>query len=149
MNELFRRFAHRTSHIVGSSGAFLVAVLVIVVWLLLGPVFHFSDTWQLAINTGTTIITFLMVFLIQNTQNRDAQAFHLKLDELLRAVGKARTGLVDLEDLADSELTALADEFRRLGVAEREHIAHQIHPTDEERAAEEAGEDTKVPEDET
>ncbi len=138
MNELFRRFANRMSHALGSPVAFLAALLVIAIWLILGPIFHYSDTWQLAINTGTTIVTFLMVFLIQNTQNRDAKATHLKLDELLRAVGKARTGLVDLEDLADSELNALADEFKRLGISERERIAHHIHPTDEERLADEA-----------
>jgi low affinity Fe/Cu permease len=148
MNEPFRKFARMTSHIVGSSGAFITAVLIIVVWLVTGPIFHYSDTWQLAINTGTTIITFLMVFLIQNTQNRDAQATHLKLDELLRAVGKARTGLVDLEDLADADLNALADEFRRLGLSERERIAHHIHPTEEEMAADQAAANDVSEEDE-
>ncbi len=89
MKELFRRFARRTSQIVGSPFTFIAAVLVIVIWALTGSMFHFSDTWQLVINTGTTIITFLMVFLIQNTQNRDSKAVHLKLDELIRAVGGA------------------------------------------------------------
>jgi low affinity Fe/Cu permease len=90
------------------------AVLIIFLWLASGPVFHFSDTWQLIINTGTTIITFLMVFLIQNTQNRDAQAIHLKLDELIRAVQEARTELVDLEDLSDEQLNQLQQEFERI-----------------------------------
>lgn len=114
MNEIFRKFAHRVANVVGAPGSFLVATLVIAVWALTGPLFHFSDTWQLVINTGTTIVTFLMVFVIQNSQNRDARAIHLKLDELLRAVGGARTGLVNLESLPDDKLLALQDEFERL-----------------------------------
>src|SRR5437879_177829 len=109
MNELFRKFAHKTSQAVGTSWAFILAVLVIVVWAVTGPIFHYSDTWQLVINTGTTIITFLMVFLIQNTQNRDAKAIHLKLDELLKGVKGARTQLVDLEELSDEDLEALQE----------------------------------------
>src|SRR5437588_4909888 len=97
MRELFRKFAQTTSQAVGSSWSFILAVLIIIAWGITGPVFHYSDTWQLVINTGTTIITFLMVFLIQNTQNRDAKAIHLKLDELIRGVTGARTGLVNLE----------------------------------------------------
>ena len=112
--DLFRRFAHKTSALVGSSWAFLTAVAVILAWGVTGPLFHFSDTWQLVINTGTTIITFLMVFLIQNTQNRDAKAIHLKLDELIRAVEPARNRLVELEDMSDEELAALEAEFKRL-----------------------------------
>src|SRR6476660_8522616 len=103
MNDFFRKFAHKTSVIAGSPWAFIAAVVIIIAWAVSGPIFSFSDTWQLVINTGTTIITFLMVFLIQNTQNRDAKAVHLKLDELLRGVKGARTGLVDLEDLTDEE----------------------------------------------
>ena len=114
MNELFRLFAHRTSQLVGSSWAFILAFLIIIAWAVTGPVFHYSDTWQLVINTGTTIITFLMVFLIQNTQNRDAKAIHLKLDELLRGVKGARTGLVNLEQLSDADLERLQQEFDRL-----------------------------------
>jgi len=114
MTEFFRKFAHQTSLLVGSPQTFILAVAIIVAWAVTGPLFHFSDTWQLVINTGTTIITFLMVFLIQNTQNRDAQVIHLKLDELLRAVVDARTDLVDLEDLPDEELQQLQEEFRRL-----------------------------------
>ena len=114
MNERFRRMAQATAELGASPGAFWTAIAVIFIWLVTGPLFHFSDTWQLAINTGTTIITFLMVFLIQNTQNRDAKAIHLKLDELIRAVEKARNNLVDLEDLTDEELAALQKEFERV-----------------------------------
>ncbi len=114
MRERFRRFAHRTSELMGVPWAFLAAVLVIVLWAVTGPIFRFSDTWQLAINTSTTIVTFLMVFLIQNTQNRDARAMHLKLDELLRAVREARTALVDLEDMTDEELDQLQHEFEQM-----------------------------------
>jgi low affinity Fe/Cu permease len=114
MQESFRRFAHKTSQIVGSSWAFITAVVVLIVWAVSGPIFGFSNTWQLIINTGTTIVTFLMVFLIQNTQNRDAQAIHLKLDELLRAVSDARNNMIDLEDLSDDKLQQLQQEFERL-----------------------------------
>lgn len=114
MNEVFRKFAHAISHAAGSSWAFIVAVAIIIVWSTTGPVFGYSDTWQLIINTGTTIVTFLMVFLIQNTQNRDAKAFHLKLDELLKGVKGARTSLVDLEDLSDEQLDDLQKYYERL-----------------------------------
>ena len=114
MNDLFRKFANKTSEIVGSPWAFILAAAIIIIWAISGPIFGFSDTWQLVINTGTTIITFLMVFLIQNTQNRDAKAIRLKLDELLRAVADARTGMVDLEDLTDEELKQLQEEFSRM-----------------------------------
>lgn len=114
MNELFRKFAHKTSQIVGTSWVFILAVLIIVVWGITGPMFHYSDTWQLVINTSTTIITFLMVFLIQNTQNRDAKAIHLKLDELIKGVKGARTGMVNLEELSDKELENLQKEFAKL-----------------------------------
>ena len=114
MRELFRKFAQATSQAVGSSWAFILAALVIVIWGATGPMFHYSDTWQLVINTGTTIVTFLMVFLIQNTQNRDAKAIHLKLDELIKGVSGARTGLVNLEQLSDADLERLQQEFERL-----------------------------------
>ena len=113
VSDAFRVFARRSSIVLGSAWAFSGAVLVILVWLLTGPTFHFSDTWQLIINTATTIITFLMVFLIQNTQNRDAKAVHLKLDELIRALKGARNKLVDLEDLSDDELKKLEEQFQR------------------------------------
>lgn len=114
LNELFRKLSHRTSELMGSSWAFLLAIGVIAVWGITGPIFHFSDTWQLIINTGTTIVTFLMVFLIQNTQNRDAKAFHLKLDELIRAQSGASNRLIDLEDCSDEELGRLQTAFQRL-----------------------------------
>ena len=115
MNDFFRKFAHQTSELVGSAWAFIAAVIIIVAWAVTGPMFGFSDTWQLVINTGTTIITFLMVFLIQNTQNRDAKAIHLKLDELIRSLKGARNGLINLEELSDEELKQLQLEFQRLG----------------------------------
>ena len=114
MNELFRKFAQVVSNIVGTPWVFILAVTVVAIWAISGPMFHFSDTWQLVINTGTTIITFLMVFLIQNTQNRDAKAIHLKLDELIKGVKGARTGLVNLEELSDVELEKLHKEFERI-----------------------------------
>src|SRR4051794_26352758 len=104
MHETFRRLAHRTSRLVSGSGAFLLAALVVVIWLASGPLFHYSDTWQLAINTSTTIVTFLMVFLIQNTQSRDSHALHLKLNELIAATATARNGLLALEELSDGEM---------------------------------------------
>ena len=114
MREFFRKFAQVVSHAAGTAWAFMAALVMIAVWGALGPVYGWSDTWQLVINTSTTIVTFLMVFLIQNTQNRDARAIHLKLDELLRAMKRARTGLVDLEDMTDEELDALQKEFESL-----------------------------------
>ena len=114
ISDAFRIFARRSSVLLGSAWAFAGALLVILIWLVTGPTFHFSDTWQLIINTGTTIVTFLMVFLIQNTQNRDAKAMHLKLDEVIRALAKARNEMVDLEDLSDEELNRLEKQFKRL-----------------------------------
>ncbi len=110
----FRLCAQWVALAVGSPWAFLLACLTIVMWGALGPLFRFSDTWQLVINTGTTIITFLIVFLIQNTQNRDSKALHLKLDELLRAVSGARNSLVNLENLSDEDLERLQKEFERV-----------------------------------
>jgi low affinity Fe/Cu permease len=114
VGEFFRRFARGASDVLGRAESFLMAVAVIVVWAALGPVYHYSDTWQLVINTATTIVTFLMVFVIQNTQNRDAKAIQLKLDELLRGVKGARTGLVRLEELTDEELKDLQTSFEAL-----------------------------------
>jgi low affinity Fe/Cu permease len=114
VSDAFRIFAKRSSIVLGSALAFASAVLVIVIWGLTGPTFHYSNTWQLIINTGTTIVTFLMVFLIQNTQNRDAKAAHLKLDELIRALKGARNELIDLEKLADEDLTRLEKQFERV-----------------------------------
>src|SRR2546421_6691936 len=114
LTSMFSRFARGMSKMLGHPLAFGIAVLIIMVWAATGPLFHYSDTWQLVINTGTTIITFLIVFLIQNTQNRDAKAIHLKLDELIRGVKGARTDLVDLEALSDEELEKLHDQFKRI-----------------------------------
>lgn len=114
VRDAFGVFARKTSTILGSAWAFVVAIGVIVIWAATGHAFNYSDTWQLIINTGTTIVTFLMVFLIQNTQNRDAKAVHLKLDELIRALHGARNKLVDLEKLSDDELKTLEDEFEKL-----------------------------------
>jgi low affinity Fe/Cu permease len=114
IRDSFRHFARKASAVLGSAWAFIGALVIIGVWGLTGPMFHFSDTWQLIINTGTTIVTFLMVFLIQNTQNRDAKAMHLKLDELIRALKGARNRLVDLEALSDEELKKLEEQFKNL-----------------------------------
>ena len=109
--------ASSVSRATGSSWAFIVAFGVIIVWAISGPIFGFSDTWQLVINTGTTIVTFLMVFLIQHTQNRDAQVIQLKLDELIRAVTEARNELVDMEDLSDEDLKRLQQQFEQVRTA--------------------------------
>ena len=114
MKEIFRRLAEKAAHAVGSYWAFLLALLTIVVWALTGPYFNYSDTWQLFINTGTTIVTFLMVFLIQNTQNRETRIVALKLDELLRGVEGARTGLVELDHMSDEDLELVRQEFARM-----------------------------------
>lgn len=114
MNEFFRKFAHKTSELAGTSWVFSLALLIVLVWAVTGPIFHFSYTWQLFINTITTIVTFLMVFLVQNTQNRDAKAMHLKLDELIKALGKARDKLIDAEDLSDEELEKYRQAFMKI-----------------------------------
>ena len=111
LNFWFSRFASQTAQIVGHPYMFLAAVFVIVLWAITGPYFHYSDTWQLIINTGTTIITFLVVFLIQNTQNRDAKALHLKLDELIRSHHPADDDLIDIQKLSDEELDALEERY--------------------------------------
>jgi low affinity Fe/Cu permease len=123
IRDSFRHFARKASAVLGSAWAFIGALVIIGVWGLTGPMFHFSDTWQLIINTGTTIVTFLMVFLIQNTQNRDAKAMHLKLDELIRAVQGARNRLVDLEKLSDEELKQLEEQFTRLRYKAAQHAS--------------------------
>ena len=114
MNEYFRKFAHVVSIAAGKPYSFVIAVFLIAVWLITGPFFHYSDTWQLIINTSTTIVTFLMVFLIQSQQNRDSRAIHLKLDELIRGIEGARNELLDIEDCTDAELETLQDEFKSL-----------------------------------
>lgn len=117
MRELFRQFAQRSADLMGSPAAFLAGFIGVLVWFATGPMFHFSDTWQLVINTGTSIMTFLMVFLIQSTQNRDTRAIQLKLDELLRSVKSARNELVRLEDLSDEDLDKLREEFANLAAS--------------------------------
>ncbi len=114
MNKLFRGFAEKTAQLVGTPWAFAAAVTIIVVWAIAGPMFGYSDTWQLIINTGTTIVTFLIVFLIQNTQNRETRLVRLKLDELLRGVEGARTAFVSLDKMTDEELDEIQSEFERL-----------------------------------
>jgi low affinity Fe/Cu permease len=133
VSDAFRVFAQRSSFMLGSAWAFSGAVLVILVWILTGPTFHFSDTWQLIINTATTVITFLMVFLIQNTQNRDAKAMHLKLDELIRALKGARNQLVDLEDLSDEELKRLEKQFQRMRRRAENDGSHSRHVAPSEK----------------
>lgn len=137
VSDAFRVFARRSSNVLGSPWAFVMAILVIVVWAATGPTFHFSDTWQLIINTGTTIVTFLMVFIIQNTQNRDAKAVHLKLDEIIRAIKGARNELVDLEELSDEELKKLEEQFRRLRMKAENHGVNRRHkmPGDSEQTS--------------
>ena len=114
VNDLFRIFARRSSIVLGSAWAFTLSIVIIAVWGLSGPTFHFSNTWQLIINTGTTIVTFLMVFLIQNTQNRDSKAVNLKLDEIIRAVKGARNQLINLEGLSDEDLKILEKQFEHV-----------------------------------
>jgi len=127
VSDAFRIFARRAAIMLGSAWVFVGALFIIIVWALTGPAFHFSDTWQLIINTGTTIVTFLMVFLIQNTQNRDAKAMHLKLDEIIRALKKARNEMVDLEDLSDEELDKVETQFRRLRRKAEAHGQNMRH----------------------
>ena len=113
-SSFFTRFSKTTAHATGQPYTFAIAVLLIVVWGLTGPLFHFSDTWQLVVNTGTTVVTFLMVFLIQSTQNRDAEAVHIKLDELLRVTAGAHNVLLDLEELEERDLDRLREAYCRL-----------------------------------
>jgi low affinity Fe/Cu permease len=118
----FTRFANGASRATGKPGTFVLAVIIVLVWAVTGPIFRFSDTWQLIINTGTTIVTFLMVFLIQNTQNRDSEAMHVKMDELIRALEGAHNALLDLEELDDKTLDAIRERYRKLAAKAREDI---------------------------
>jgi len=128
-SERFGKFAARSSYYLGSRWSFVAAIGVIVVWALTGPIFHYSDTWQLVINTGTTIVTFLMVFLIQNTQNRDARAIHLKLNELIHALDKAKNQMIDVENLSDLELEELTKTYEqiRAGAQDRRQMRKALH----------------------
>lgn len=121
-NEAFRKFSTNIASVLGSSWAFAVAFVIIISWIFTGPLFDYSDTWQLVINTATSVVTFLMVFIIQNTQNRDTKAIQLKLDELLVGVKDARTGLVGLEDLSDAQIEQLHAEFQVLHEKHRKQV---------------------------
>jgi low affinity Fe/Cu permease len=125
----YSRFAKATAHFCGRPRVFVLAVVVIVLWIVTGPIFHFSDTWQLVINTGTTIITFLMVFLIQNTQNRDTEAIQVKLDELIRATRGAHNALLDLEELEEETLDAFRARYHALAKAARDEILRGAEDT--------------------
>lgn len=127
MKELFHIIASKVSFAVGSPIAFIVCLLVVGTWGITGPLFDYSDSWQLVINTGTTIITFLMVFLIQNTQNRDAKAMQLKLDELIRASKSARDSFIDLEDITDEELHSIDSDFKKLHEQNVSKATKELH----------------------
>lgn len=118
----FTQLAKSTAHVAGRPVAFLSAISLVVMWALTGPYFHYSTDWQLVINTGTTIVTFLMVFLIQNTQNRDSEAMHLKLDELIRAMEGAHNALLDLEELEDKDLEQIRRDYLRLAKSARDNV---------------------------
>ena len=126
----FTRFAKRTAHAAGHPATFAIAVLIIVLWAATGPLFGFSDTWQLVINTGTTIVTFLMVFLIQNTQNRDSQAIQVKLDELIRSIQGAHLALLDLEELDDEDFERICSDYRELAREARKDLRAGKSDTD-------------------
>jgi low affinity Fe/Cu permease len=140
ITESFQRFAKATARAAGQPTTFGLALLIIVAWAVTGPIFGFSDTWQLIINTGTTIVTFLMVFLIQNTQNRDSVAMQVKLDELLRAAKGAETAMADLEDLTEEELEAFQAHYRKLAEAARSKMrASESLPFAKSRTAPDKG----------
>lgn len=126
----FASFAKATSRATGRPSAFLVAGAVVVVWAVTGPIFRFSDTWQLVINTGTTVVTFLMVFLIQNSQNRDSEALQVKLDELIRAIEGAHNALLDLEELEEDELDRIRAPYSKLAKNAREALRKGKADTD-------------------
>jgi low affinity Fe/Cu permease len=125
----FHVFATRAAYWVGTKWAFLAALFVVLGWLVSGPYFHYSDTWQLVINTGTTVVTFLVVFLIQNTQNRDARAIHLKLDEIIKSIDQAQNEMIDIEHLSDDELQNLADKYQKVREECDTRIRRRTQPT--------------------
>lgn len=127
---LFTGFANCVAHYAGHPAAFIAAASIIIVWALCGPIFDYSDTWQLVINTGTTIVTFLMVFLIQNTQNRDSKAMQLKLDELIRATKGAHTVLLDLEELSEGELEQIREQYEKIAQKARKNLRQGKTDTD-------------------
>jgi low affinity Fe/Cu permease len=127
----FGRLARLTAHAMGQPAAFGTALAIIILWAVSGPIFGFSDTWQLIINTGTTIITFLMVFIIQNTQNRDAEAMHIKLDELIRAMDQAQNALLNLEELEEDDLERIRADYLRLAERARVELRDDVHSSTE------------------
>ena len=130
----FERFANSATKFTGSSAAFIIATLIVIIWAVTGPVFNYSETWQLVINTGTTIITFLMVFLIQKAQNKDSKAIQIKLNELIASNEKASNRIVDIEDLTEKELDQLHRYYEMLSdYAEKEEDIHQSHSIDAAR----------------
>lgn len=132
LSELLEKFSHQATKATGTSSAFVLAVLVIVVWGITGPIFRYSDTWQLVINTGTTIVTFLMVFLIQRAQNKDALAIHLKLNEIVAALEGASNRLIDVEDLSEPEIDALRNYYKRLiELARKDDVLTTTHSIEE------------------
>jgi low affinity Fe/Cu permease len=132
LGQLLERFSRKATEATGTSTAFILALLVIIIWLITGPLFKFSDTWQLVINTGTTIITFLMVFLIQRSQNKDALAIHLKLNEIVAALEGASNRLVDVEDLTEDEIKTLHKHYQRLvEMAKKDLELTQSHSVEE------------------
>ena len=132
VGELLEKFSYQATKATGTSAAFMVAVGVIVVWAITGPIFRFSDTWQLVINTGTTIVTFLMVFLIQRAQNKDALAIHLKLNEIVAALEGASNRLIDVEDLTEPEIDALRNYYKKLiDLARTDDVLTKTHSVEE------------------
>ena len=132
ISQLLENFSHKVTQASGTSSAFIIALLVVIIWLITGPLFEFSDTWQLVINTGTTIVTFLMVFLIQRTQNKDALAIHLKLNEIVAALEGASNRLIDVEDLNEDEIKTLHKHYRRLvEMAKKDIKLTQSHSVEE------------------
>lgn len=132
VSELLEKFSHQATKATGTSAAFVFAVLVIVVWGITGPIFKYSDTWQLVINTSTTIVTFLMVFLIQRAQNKDALAIHLKLNEIVAAMEGASNRLIDVEDLSEPEIDALRNYYKRLiELARKDDVLTNTHSIEE------------------
>lgn len=135
LSQILERFSQQATKAVGTSTAFILALLVIVVWVVTGPLFHFSNTWQLVINTGTTIVTFLMVFLIQRTQNKDALAIHLKLNEIVAALEGASNRLIDVEDLTEEEIKTLHTHYQTLAaMAKKDLKLTQSHSVEEAQA---------------
>jgi len=139
LSQLFRRFAEATARYSGKPAAFLIAATIIAIWALTGPIFHYNDTWQLVINTGTTIITFLMVFLIQNSQNRESAALQIKLDELIRAT-EAHNGLLDLEDVDEETLERIRENYRKIASERQQRASKEKRPHQQAVRAAEAEE---------